>query len=246
MPSFWTLVNRVIREADLLLLVLDARLIEESRNIEIERKVAAARKSCLYVLTKSDLATLEDAERSSPRLRPAVVVSAKEFHGIGALKEKILIEAKRMGKETITVGVLGYPNVGKSSLINALKREKSARTSPLSGYTRGLQKIRIGRKIILIDTPGVIPYKEKDFIKQSSIGTIDFLHTREPDIVITELMRKFPERFERHYGITIPDNPYDAIEELAVKRHVLKRGGKPDSMSMARRMLVDWQKGRIK
>lgn len=246
MPSFWTLVNRVIREADLLLLVLDARLIWESRNIEIERKVTAARKSYLYVLTKSDLTTLEDAERSSSRLQPKVVVSAKEFHGIGALKEKILIEAKRMGKETITVGVLGYPNVGKSSLINALKGKGSARTSPLSGYTRGLQKIRIGRKIILIDTPGVIPYKEKDFIKQSSIGTIDFLHTREPDIVITELMMKFRERFERYYGIPIPDNPYDAIEELAVKHHILKKGGKPDSMTMARRMLIDWQKGRIK
>lgn len=245
MPSFWALVNSVIREADLLLLVLDARLVAESRNIEIEQKIHEAGKPLIYVVSKSDLADREEAERAASDLRPRVMFSAKDYHGVRALRKAILMEAKRLGKEVITVGVLGYPNVGKSSLINALKGRGSAGTSPLSGYTRSLQKIRLSRRIMLIDTPGVILSKEKDFIKQSSIGTIDYLHTREPDIVVAELMTRFPEKFERFYGIKIPEDPFDAIEELALKRRVLKRGGEPDMMVMARHMLIDWQKGRI-
>lgn len=245
MPSFWGLVNSVIREADILLLVLDARLVYESRNIEIERKIREAGKPLVYVVSKSDLTDREEAKRAASDLRPMVLFSAKDYRGVRALRKAIVIEAKRLGKEEITVGVLGYPNVGKSSLINALKGRGSAGTSPLSGYTRGLQKIRLSRRIMLIDTPGVIPYKEKDFIKQSSMGTIDFLHTREPDIVVAELMARFPEKFERFYGIKIPEDPYDTIEELALKHHVLKKGGEPDMMTMARRMLIDWQKGRI-
>ena len=158
MPSFWGLVNSVIREADILLLVLDARLVTESRNIEIERKIREAGKPLVYVVSKSDLTDKEEAKRAASDLKPMVLFSAKDYRGVRQLRKAIVIEAKRRGKEEITVGVLGYPNVGKSSLINALKGRGSAGTSPLSGYTRGLQKIRLSRKIMLIDTPGVIPY----------------------------------------------------------------------------------------
>ena len=194
MPSFWTLVNKVIEEADVLLLVLDARLVQESRNIELERKVQDAGKPFIYVISKSDLAEAGDV------LQPSIAVSSKDYRGIGALKRRILTLAK---KQAVIVGVLGYPNVGKSSLINSLKGKGSASVSPLSGHTRGLQKVRVGKRIMLIDTPGVIPYNEKDFMKQSVIGTIDYLHVREPDVVVSGLMQRFPEKFEKFYDTFI-------------------------------------------
>src|SRR3989338_4929453 len=89
MPSFWTLVNKVIEEADVLLLVLDARLVQESRNIELERKVQDAGKPFIYVISKSDLAEAGDV------LQPSIAVSSKDYRGIGALKRRILTLAKK-------------------------------------------------------------------------------------------------------------------------------------------------------
>ena len=53
---------------------------------------------------------------------------------------------------------MGYPNTGKSSLINYLKGKKSAKTSITAGFTRGEQIFRISERAVLIDTPGVIPF----------------------------------------------------------------------------------------
>lgn len=248
MPSYWTLVKRVIRDSDILLIVLDARLVDESRNYELEEKVRASLKPLIYILNKCDLVNREKALRKSRGLRPCVLISSKEHLGISKLRARIHIEAKRLRKKEVTVGVLGYPNVGKSSLINALKGRKSARTSSLAGYTKGLQRVRVGKRILLIDTPGVIPYNEpkgKHFIKHAAIGSIDHVHIREPDIVIAELITKFPGRIEQHYGVPRMDDPYDVIDEIARKRRILKKGGEPDHLRMARMILSDWQKGRI-
>jgi len=247
MPSYWGLVNMVIRDSDILLVVLDARIAEESRNFEIEDKVKASGKPLIYIFNKCDLVK-KDYEQ--PKMKQySIRVSAKEHLGISKLRERIHIEATRLGKKMVNVGVLGYPNVGKSSLINALKGRKAARTSALSGHTTNLQRVRVGKRIMLMDTPGVIPYDEKKeeyFVKHAAMGSIDFIHMREPDIVVAEFIMKFPGVIEKHYEIDPQDDPYDVIEEIAEKRRILKKGGIPDMVRMARMILTDWQKGKIK
>lgn len=59
-------------------------------------------------------------------------------------------------KKQITVGIVGFPNVGKSSIINSLKRGKVVGVSSTPGYTKGLQEIHLDRNIKLIDCPGVV------------------------------------------------------------------------------------------
>jgi nuclear GTP-binding protein len=54
------------------------------------------------------------------------------------------------------VGIIGYPNVGKSSLINSLKRSKAAPTGNTPGITKSMQEIQLDKNIILIDSPGVV------------------------------------------------------------------------------------------
>ena len=248
MPSYWTLVKQVIQDADILLLVLDARLVDESRNSELEKKISDSEKPFIYILNKCDLVNRKETQKICKELQPSIMISATKHLGVSKLRERIHIEATRLKKKEVVVGVLGYPNVGKSSLINALKGRKSAPTSPLSGHTKSLQRIRVGKRILLMDTPGVIPYdepKEENFIKHAVIGSIDYTHIREPDIVVVDLLTKFPGRLEAYYEVEPMDDPYEVIEVIAKKRNVLKKGGTPDEMRMARMILTDWQKGRI-
>ena len=169
MPSYWEHVNKVLREADIIIEVLDARMIEETRNIEVENKIKKYGKQILYVITKSDLVDQKQVEQAKRNLTPSVFISAKNRWGTTILKQKIL-ELSR--GEAVVVGVVGYPNVGKSSLINAFGGKHKAKTSSESGYTKGVQRIRVDRKIMLLDTPGVFPHKEKDASKHVKIGSM--------------------------------------------------------------------------
>ncbi|PIY60251.1 hypothetical protein COY95_02735, partial [Candidatus Woesearchaeota archaeon CG_4_10_14_0_8_um_filter_47_5] len=69
MPSFWRVINQVIRDADVILEVLDARFVDETRNPEVERKVAEAQKPLIFVINKCDLIPQELAEAYKKRLR---------------------------------------------------------------------------------------------------------------------------------------------------------------------------------
>lgn len=72
------------------------------------------------------------------------------------LKNYSRVEGEKSAKKLITVGIVGYPNVGKSSLINSLKRSKAAATGNTPGVTKAMQEINLDKDIILLDSPGVV------------------------------------------------------------------------------------------
>lgn len=246
MKNFWKIVNKVIFDADILLLVLDARLIDETRNEEIEYRILSHNKPLIYVVTKCDLVQKEDIEKYKSKLKPLVFISSKEYHGVNKLREKIIIEGKRIGKEKVRVGVLGYPNVGKSSLINAMNGRHSASTSSNSGQTKGVQLVKESARIMFLDTPGVIPYLEKDEIKHAMTCSVDFNKAKNPDVVVIELLEKFPGVLETHYKVSQEKDPEDTLAKIAVNLKILKKGGVPDIERAARAILKDWQIGNIK
>jgi len=242
MPSFWKHVNTVLREADIIIEVLDARLIEETRNEEIEYKIEKSKKRILYVINKCDLVEAKKLKGIKKNLKPSVFISSKDHLGTTILKKKIL-ELSR--GEKVTVGVLGYPNVGKSSLINALAGKRAARTSSESGFTKGLQKIRVDNKILLLDTPGVFPHKEKDAVKHGKTGSVDYTKIKDPEMVAMQLIEDEKELIKKHYGVT-EDEPETILEEIALKFRKMQKGGMPDMEAAGRFLLKEWQTGKIK
>jgi len=209
MARFWHHVKKVIKEADILIEVLDARHIKETRNQEIEEKVLEAGKKLLYVINKADLVKT----KKFTSLKPCVYISSTQKLGTTILLKKIL-ELSR--GEPVVIGVLGYPNVGKSSLINALAGKAKARTSSESGFTKGLQKVKVNNKITILDTPGVFPDKEKDN----------------------------KTLLEKHYNIKSEDEE-DFLEKLAIMFKKMSKGNTPNLEAASRLFLKDWQTGKI-
>jgi ribosome biogenesis GTPase A len=241
MANFWKVVNEVMRKSDVIMLVLDARFVEDTRNIELEDKIAKSGKPILYVINKCDLALQSDLDKTKS-IRPSVYISAKDHLGTTLLRKKIMMIAMPIKHETIHVGIVGYPNVGKSSIINALSGRASAKVSNVSGYTKNKQHVRVSKKLVLIDTPGVIPYMEKDNYKQALIGTINVAKIKNPDLLVMSIMENNPGLIERKYDVKSDEYKEIVLENIAKKRGVLLKGGVPDIRRMAEMILQNLQK----
>lgn len=258
------MIKKVIEDSDIILEILDARFPEETRNKEIEEMIKAKNKRIIYILNKSDL--IENIPGNLPR--PFAFVSSKRRQGIRKLKLRLKIEAekfrkqnknkitseilsKRLKKDRVNISIIGYPNTGKSSLINAITGRSSAAISQQSGYTKGIQKIRLMPGVMLLDTPGVIPENEnsaiikKDLIKHTKINVRTYDKVREPELVIGELMKAYPGVFQKFYKIETEDSEV-LIEELGRRFKLLLKGNHVDIDRTARKILKDWQEGKIK
>ncbi len=242
MANFWKIVNNVIEESDVILLVLDARMPDETRNIEIEKKIQFKEKKMIYVINKCDLLEKSVIERYRRQYKPSVFVSSVKHYGSTILREKIM---QLLRGEMGVVGVLGYPNVGKSSVINMLRGKGSAPVSSISGFTKGVQKVRISQKVMLLDTPGVIPFKEDNKEKQTLTGTVNFDKLPDPELAVLILIEKYPGKLEEYYGAEIGTDAEDSLEKITIAKKKLMKGGIPDVQTMSRRILKDWQQGKL-
>lgn len=240
-------VKKIITESDIILEVLDARFPKETQNKEIENYIKSQGKKIIYVLNKSDL--VESMKKSF--LFPSIYISSKKRNGGRMLRDRIKIEAKKIKKEQVIVGVIGYPNTGKSSLINLLIGKSSARISSEAGFTKGVQKLRLSPKIILLDSPGVIPNEEystteKSSKKHAEIGVKTYDKIKEPEIIVAELMKKYPKIIENFYNINANGDSEILLEEIGKRKRFFKKGGEINSDTAARFVLKDWQMGNIR
>lgn len=242
-------VCQVINNSDIVLCVLDARYIADTRNIYIEEKIREMNKKIIYVLNKADLAHYID-QRELNMLSPNVIVSCLTRRGVNELRNKIKIISKKLDKKPpIYIGAVGYPNTGKSSVINLiLGRKEVARTSPESGFTKGVQSLKLSEGIYLLDSPGIIPPSERftELTKLAKIGVKTFDRTEDPDLVVHDLMKLHPGLFEKFYGLDTQGDSDKFIEELGKKRGIFLKRYQIDTDRVSRMILRDWQKGLIK
>lgn len=253
------IVDDIIKVSDIVIEVLDARFIEDTRNLEIEEAVKMRGKRLIYVLNKIDLVDPEvkKKEMKEKGLYPYVFVSCTTRKGSRELRDKIKIEAKRIdlpedGMKRVQIGIIGYPNTGKSSLINFLTGTSAAKVGAEAGFTKTMQKIRLTSDILILDTPGVIPAKEysaqaQEMIsKHAKVSARDATKVKRPDMVIHTLMKEYAKQFEDFYGIKADGNGDVLIEEYGKQKNMLRKGGVVDEDRAARQILTDWQEGKIK
>jgi ribosome biogenesis GTPase A len=241
MVHFWKVVNEVLKLSDIILEVVDARFPDKGRNDEIEGKLKSMKKIFILVLNKSDLLSID--ERKPQNVKYYVYVSALKNLGTTKLRGMI----KRLsGKKITNIGVVGYPNAGKSSLINVLRQKRVAGTSSMPGFTKGVQKIKLSNGLYLLDTPGVYEYREKDEEKLSFIGAKSADKIKDPEYVAMKILSEAkPNEIENAYGVNYNEDINEFIEEIAIKLNYYKKGKKPDVDRVSRKIIRDWQQGKF-
>lgn len=261
------ILKKLVSISDIILEILDARFPEKTRNKEIEKEILKQNKKLIYVLNKADLIEKTKIQEYN-YLSPSVIISCTKRKGIKKLrnfikqisksiekKEKKILKGEKIIESEdnkIKVGVIGYPNTGKSSLLNILVGKSSAGVGSDAGFTKGLQKIKLTEEIVLIDSPGVIPEKEYSQTEESKIakhtivGGRSYTQVKEPEIIIHNLMKEFPGILEKYYKIQAESDSEKLIEELGKSKGFFKKGGEVDEDKTARFILKDWQIGKIK
>jgi len=244
--GYWQIVKKVLEEADIVLEVIDSRFPDESRNLLLEKNIQEKGKKLLLVLNKADLVSEKQVKKQKELVGiKSVFVSAKKKHGTIKLREAIGKLSR--GKE-VKVAVVGYPNTGKSSVINMLKGKKSAGIGAVAGFTRGMQYVRISSKVMLIDTPGIIPFDEKNetlMVLLSAKNMQNLKDLESTGVEIAEaLLKSNKEKIERFYDVKARDGE-EFLEEIALKRKKLLKGAKPDLNTAARILITDFQRGKI-
>jgi nuclear GTP-binding protein len=149
-------------------------------------------------------------------------------------------------KQALTVGIVGYPNVGKSSLINSLKRSKAVGVGSTPGFTSVMQEVHLDKKIRLLDCPGIV-FSSKETTDSGLVlrNCVKLEQLADPLAPVEVILRRCrSEHLMRLYAIPAYEDSTEFLEEVAKRRGKFSKGV-PDYRAAARIVLQDWNSGRI-
>merc|ERR1719238_423090 len=255
----WAELYKVIDSSDVVIQVIDARDPMGTRNSNFERELRKnhPHKKLVLLLNKCDLIPAWAASRWTKSLNkeyPTVAFHASVTNPFGkAALIQLLRQFAQLLKQRqhVQIGLVGYPNVGKSSVINALKMKKVCKAAPIPGETKVWQYVSLTKKIFLIDCPGIVPPTDKDFAADSAKvlkGVVRAERIEFPSNYIPEVLTRVKHKYllER-YKLPSDTEPWEDHEEflkvLAIKMGKLRKGGEPDVEIVSRMILYDWQRG---
>lgn len=250
----WGELYKVIDSSDVVVQVLDSRDPQGTRCHHLEKhlKENCKHKHLVFLLNKCDLVPawatkgwLHVLSREYPTL--AFHASVTNPFGKGSLLSLLRQLARlKSDKQAISVGFIGYPNVGKSSVINTLRTKNVCKVAPIPGETKVWQYITLTKRIFLIDCPGVV-YQNHDSETDIVLkGVVRVENLEDATEHIGEVLSRVKKEYlTRAYKVKQWDDDEDFLAQLCKLTGKLLKGGEPDRATAAKMVLQDWQRGRI-
>ncbi len=242
---------------DVVIEVLDARLPEASCNPMIEELRLHRQRPCLKILNKADLADPQAtaawlAFYNSQKNVKAVALSCKKASDVAKVTGLCQLLAAHRGThlKPLRMMIMGIPNVGKSTLINALSKRRVAKVGDEPAVTKVQQRVDLGPTMTLIDTPGMlwpkIEYPDDGLMLAAShaVGRNAIIDEEVATFLGNVLVARYPALVAARYGFAMAGKDgVGVIAAVARKRGYLLKGGEPDLEKAALTLLQDYRSG---
>ncbi|MBS1159794.1 MAG: ylqF [Proteobacteria bacterium] len=247
--------------ADVVVEVLDARLPQASSNPMIHELRAFRQRPCLKLLNKADMADPAvtkawlDYFEQQPGVK-AVAISCKKASDVAripGLAQK-LAPHRCDAVKPLRLMIMGIPNVGKSTLMNALVKKKVAAVGDQPAVTKSQQRIDISSRLTIYDTPGMLwpkiahPIDGLMLAASHAVGVNAYIDEEVATFLSGFLLEHYPALLTARYGFASPGlDAVAVIEAVAKKRGCLLkgRGGQLDLEKAAAILLTDYRSGAL-
>ena len=265
-PGHMTKAKRQMQEdlklIDLIIELVDARVPVSSRNPDIDE--LGKNKARLILLNKADLADERYNQKWMEYFKEQgyYVVKINSRSGAGlkgiqavvqeACREKIERDRKRgILNRPVRAMVVGIPNVGKSTFINAYAGKACTKTGNKPGVTKGKQWIRLNKSLELLDTPGILWPKFEDQnvgLRLAMIGSIndEILNIEELALeVIRYLVSEYPGILQERYQVQEEEEPLRILEQIAENRKGIQKGNTLDYGKASGILMEEFRNGKL-